>query len=60
MRVSYVSNITDVGHLTQDDVADASGEDKMERALRSKEGSSSTTSGSWQALRGRLHRTGAG
>ncbi len=37
-QVSYVSNITDVGHLTQDDVADAGGEDKMERALRSKEG----------------------
>ncbi len=37
-RVSYVSNITDVGHLTEDDVADAAGEDKMERALRSKEG----------------------
>ncbi|HZH98647.1 MAG TPA: cysteine--tRNA ligase, partial [Fimbriimonadaceae bacterium] len=39
-RVSYVSNITDVGHMTEDDVADASGEDKMERALRSKEGQS--------------------
>lgn len=37
-RVSYVSNITDVGHLTQDDVADADGEDKMERALRNKDG----------------------
>ncbi len=37
-RVTWVSNITDVGHLTQDDVADAGGEDKMERALRSKEG----------------------
>lgn len=37
-RVSYVSNITDVGHLTTDDQADASGDDKMERALRSKEG----------------------
>ncbi len=37
-RVTWVSNITDVGHLTQDDVADASGEDKMERALKSKEG----------------------
>lgn len=33
-KVSYVSNITDVGHLTQDDVADASGEDKMAAALR--------------------------
>jgi cysteinyl-tRNA synthetase len=37
-KVSYVSNITDVGHLTQDDVADAEGEDKMEKALKSKEG----------------------
>jgi len=37
-RVTWVSNITDVGHLTEDDVADAEGEDKMERALRSKEG----------------------
>lgn len=34
----YVSNITDVGHLTEDDVADAGGEDKMAKALRSKEG----------------------
>jgi len=37
-RVTWVTNITDVGHLTEDDVADAVGEDKMERALRSKEG----------------------
>ena len=37
-RVTWVSNITDVGHLTQDDVADAEGEDKMEKALKSKEG----------------------
>jgi cysteinyl-tRNA synthetase len=37
-KVTWVSNITDVGHLTQDDVADAEGEDKMERALKSKEG----------------------
>ncbi|HVL40159.1 MAG TPA: cysteine--tRNA ligase [Fimbriimonadaceae bacterium] len=37
-KVTWVSNITDVGHLTQDDIADATGEDKMERALRSKEG----------------------
>ena len=37
-KVSYVSNITDVGHLTADDVADATGEDKMEKALKSKEG----------------------
>lgn len=37
-KVTSVSNITDVGHLTQDDVADADGEDKMEKALKSKEG----------------------
>ncbi len=37
-KVSYVSNITDVGHLTADDVADAEGEDKMAKALHSKEG----------------------
>jgi cysteinyl-tRNA synthetase len=36
--VEYVSNITDVGHLTQDDMADAGGEDKLATALRSKEG----------------------
>lgn len=33
-RVSYVTNITDVGHLTEDDM----GEDRMEKGLRSKEG----------------------
>ncbi|HJP83911.1 MAG TPA: cysteine--tRNA ligase [Fimbriimonadaceae bacterium] len=37
-KVTFVNNITDVGHLTQDDVADASGEDRMEKALHSKEG----------------------
>jgi cysteinyl-tRNA synthetase len=37
-RVTWVVNITDVGHLTEDDVADAAGEDRMEKALRSKEG----------------------
>ncbi|RMH60158.1 MAG: cysteine--tRNA ligase, partial [Bacteroidetes bacterium] len=37
-KTTYVSNITDVGHLTEDDVADAGGEDKMARALRSPEG----------------------
>ncbi|MEO0558601.1 MAG: cysteine--tRNA ligase [Bacteroidota bacterium] len=36
--VRYVSNVTDVGHLTEDDVADASGEDKLAKALASKEG----------------------
>ncbi len=38
LRTTWVINVTDVGHLTQDDVADAGGEDKMEKALRSKEG----------------------
>lgn len=37
-RVSYVTNITDVGHLTRDDVADSEGEDRMEKALKSKDG----------------------
>ncbi len=31
--VTYVSNITDVGHLTQDDLVDPGGEDKMQQAL---------------------------
>lgn len=35
-KVSFVSNITDVGHLTADDAE--SGEDRMERGLKSKEG----------------------
>lgn len=35
-KTSYVSNITDVGHLTSDDQED--GEDKMEKGLKSKEG----------------------
>ncbi|MFY9234658.1 MAG: cysteine--tRNA ligase [Fimbriimonadaceae bacterium] len=38
LRTTFVSNITDVGHLTDDDVADAGGEDRMEKALHSKEG----------------------
>ena len=42
-RVTYVSNITDVGHLTEDDVADAAGEDKMQKALKSKEGEAFAT-----------------
>ena len=37
-HVLYVSNVTDVGHLTEDDVADGAGEDKMAKALASKEG----------------------
>jgi cysteinyl-tRNA synthetase len=30
-RVTQVMNITDVGHLTEDDVADAGGEDKLQK-----------------------------
>ncbi len=37
-QTTYVSNVTDVGHLTEDDYADAGGEDRMVQALRSKEG----------------------
>lgn len=37
-KTTYVTNITDVGHLTQDDIADASGEDRMEKALKSSQG----------------------
>ena len=37
-ETTYVTNITDVGHLTNDDAMDASGEDRMARALRSSEG----------------------
>ena len=37
-KTTYVTNITDVGHLTEDDIIDPSGEDRMTRALRSKEG----------------------
>lgn len=37
-ETAYVTNITDVGHLTEDDAADAEGEDRMAKALRSKEG----------------------
>lgn len=37
-KTVYVSNITDVGHLTEDDVADSSGQDKMALALQSAEG----------------------
>ncbi|NBC18550.1 MAG: cysteine--tRNA ligase [Bacteroidetes bacterium] len=35
---TYVTNVTDVGHLTDDDMTDPSGEDRMVKALRSKEG----------------------
>jgi cysteinyl-tRNA synthetase len=38
LDVTYVTNVTDVGHLTEDDVADAAGEDRMAKALSSKEG----------------------
>ena len=37
-KTTYITNITDVGHLTGDDTTDLSGEDRMARALRSKEG----------------------
>ena len=37
-KTTYVTNITDVGHLAEDDIADAEGEDRMTKALRSKEG----------------------
>lgn len=37
-KTTYVTNITDVGHLTHDDVADATGQDRMEKALKSDEG----------------------
>ena len=37
-KTTYVTNITDVGHLTNDDTIDASGEDRMARALHSPEG----------------------
>ena len=30
-RVTQIMNITDVGHLTEDDRADAGGEDKLQR-----------------------------
>lgn len=33
-RVRHVMNFTDVGHMTQDDVADSAGEDKMEVAAK--------------------------
>ncbi len=33
-EVLQVMNITDVGHLTEDDLADAQGEDKLEKAAR--------------------------
>ena len=36
-ETTYVSNVTDVGHLTEDDTTDPSGEDRMARALRREE-----------------------
>ena len=33
-KTTQVMNITDVGHLTTDDVADATGEDKLEKEAR--------------------------
>ncbi|NNF04741.1 MAG: cysteine--tRNA ligase [Rhodothermales bacterium] len=38
LDVTYATNITDVGHLTEDDLTDPSGEDRMVKALQSKEG----------------------
>lgn len=35
--VKQIMNITDVGHLTEDDVADAQGEDKMAKAARERQ-----------------------
>ena len=37
-KTTYVTNITDVGHLTIDDTIDPSGEDRMTRALKSRKG----------------------
>ena len=37
-KVTYVTNITDVGHLTGDDTIDPSGEDRMALALSSQDG----------------------
>ena len=37
-EVNYATNVTDVGHLTQDDLGDPAGEDRMVKALQSKEG----------------------
>lgn len=34
-KVRYVTNVTDVGHLTEDDAADAGGVDRMAMALKS-------------------------
>ena len=36
-EVTQIMNITDVGHLTEDDVADACGEDKLEKAARERQ-----------------------
>ncbi|MHC4954848.1 MAG: cysteine--tRNA ligase [Planctomycetota bacterium] len=35
-RVTQVMNITDVGHLTEDDVADAQGEDKLQKEAQAR------------------------
>jgi cysteinyl-tRNA synthetase len=37
-QTTFVTNITDVGHLSEDDFADPAGEDKMVKALQSDEG----------------------
>lgn len=36
LRVLQIMNITDVGHLTEDDTADASGEDKLQREAKAR------------------------
>jgi len=36
-RVLQIMNITDVGHLTEDDVADAGGEDRLQKEARRRE-----------------------
>jgi len=36
LRVTQIMNITDVGHLTEDDVADAGGEDKLQKEAQAK------------------------
>lgn len=37
-RTTYVTNITDVGHLTGDDTIDPSGEDRMALAIKNQQG----------------------
>jgi cysteinyl-tRNA synthetase len=53
LRVRQVMNITDVGHMTADDRADAAGEDKMEASAR-REGTDPWTIA--ERITGRFHR----